>query len=722
VGAGSKPKQWGCLVICTPELVPFLSNSHAATHLSCLCSSVPKSVKSARDFTPEALNAVLVNAMRLIAPDEATTATLVEKLPANVAARHRVATAVANAIKAAGYGGEGGYNSLLYPNERDVRRLLSWVVQRIPRAEDAAGGEGGAGGGLFGSLLAGLGPWLAGNTSTRGVAGGSSPQLMRAAPRRVLAAHEHQVAAAAIFTAASTPSSSGASASAGGTLSPRPGKAGASSSAAAAAVANMKEAIAAAARTEGARAPTDAAFLLALGEREAVRAAFTTSSTGQPSPSSSSSSSSASSASGAASSDASVAADAAAAVAAIPFPPLERVAEALAASRSVNGGASSSAAGSHFPGTHLDSYPCAFSRRAAFAIQVTRVVAPPPAAAPVAAAVEAPKAKTEEEIHREREEEIARLTDELEAAGAAAEALASKRALLSSMLPQIRTQLAAVAERAKELERGYLVRKAGLDMLPNAAEHLPRLAAELDAASARLVALGAEWEQYRGPIMAAVLAEEARGTAQQERAEKLQADMADMRAQASGLASEVAAKEEQERRLTTEVGKLQAAMAAAGNGPDAIITRPVYTRRILDIVRQIRKQKSEIARIVGDVRTVQADLAAVSDRVRKTASAATEAMDKAAAEHAKDPAYRNSLRLVLALQDAFDGLLAAVTAIGQAENETRDIDNRIEQMAQRDDAANMAKLAGDIAAIRQENAALQQQLGAASAAAGGGGR
>ena len=85
------------------------------------CSAVPASVTSAETFTPEALCAALVQALRLIAPEEEAHAELPTALPGNVAARHRVATALARCIKGAGFGpGEVGYNQLLYPNERDT--------------------------------------------------------------------------------------------------------------------------------------------------------------------------------------------------------------------------------------------------------------------------------------------------------------------------------------------------------------------------------------------------------------------------------------------------------------------------------------------------------------------------------------------------------------------------------------------------------------------------
>jgi chromosome segregation ATPase len=45
------------------------------------------------------------------------------------------------------------------------------------------------------------------------------------------------------------------------------------------------------------------------------------------------------------------------------------------------------------------------------------------------------------------------------------------------------------------------------------------------------------------------------------------------------------------------------------------VNRNVYTRRIIDIIKQIRKQKSEIARIIADVRVVQREINFASEKV-----------------------------------------------------------------------------------------------------------
>jgi hypothetical protein len=658
--------------------------------------AIPKSVKSARDFTPEALHGVLVSSLRIIAPVQAegeskenvtkqqdgddgmdpaelaaialAVKALPDKLPGNVAVRHRVATAVSNVIRQLGFAGEGGYNQLLYPAERDVRRLLSWVLQKLPRADDGLGG--GAMDPARAKLFKNLEVWL----------------LAPAQPR----SNEPNVTSNDAAELINAEFSSWKSSSANATANKN------NRSLLDSITASLR-----AASSASSQPSQDGSFMLPLSQPESLLKAYSTDGTTVISADTLRSSS---------------------------LPTLEQVSQSLR-----------EPGGSHiniplrrgvpnvFPGSLLASYPSSFQRRAAFTVELVirkaaekRDLAAEAAAAAAAAAEKdaAPRIKTEEEILREREEEVEKLQADADALQATVEALSSRCQMLSAMLPQLRAQQNQLQQSTVEIERAYLLRKGGLEMLPDAGRNIDRLTAEIEGAASRLLELGAEWEKHRLPLVSSIAEEELRLQNQEERAETKVARVKEMKQQIAEMGANYSAKEELEKRLTIEYAKVQQMMAAASNGggegesgSEAIVTRPVYTRRILDVVRQIRKQKSEIGRIVGDVRKVNAELAAVSEKVKKNAASATEMIDRAASLNAKDPAYRQALKQVIALQDAFNAMLKAVSDAGAAENEMRDIENRIEQMQQRNDEERSKEIERDTASIAEENKAMTAQLG-----------
>lgn len=659
--------------------------------------AIPKSVKSARDFTPEALHGVLVSSLRIIAPVQVegeskengakqqdgddgmdpaelaaialTVKALPDKLPGNVAVRHRVATAVSNVIRQLGFAGEGGYNQLLYPAERDVRRLLSWVLQKLPRADDGLGS--GAMDPARAKLFKNLEAWLLAPVQSR--------------------TNEAKIAPNDAAELISAEFSSWKSNSAINSVTKN------SRSLLDNITASLR-----AASSASSQPSQDGSFLLPLSQPESLLKAYSV--------------------------DGTTAVASADSLRASSLPTLEQVSLSLR-----------EPGGSHiniplrrsvpnvFPGSLLASYPSSFQRRAAFTVELVirkaaekRDLAAEAAAAAAAAAEKdaAPRVKTEDEILREREEEVEKLQADADALQATVEALSSRCQMLSAMLPQLRAQQNQLQQSTVEIERAYLLRKGGLEMLPDAGRNIDRLTAEIEGAASKLLELGAEWDKHRLPLVSSIAEEELRLQNQEERAEAKVARVKEMKQQISEMGANYSAKEELEKRLTAEYAKVQQMMAAASNGggdgesgSEAIVTRPVYTRRILDVVRQIRKQKSEIGRIVGDVRKVNAELAAVSDKVKKNAASATEMIDRAATINAKDQAYRQALKQVIALQDAFNAMLKAVSDAGAAENEMRDIENRIEQMQQRNDEERSKEIERDTASILEENKAMAAQLG-----------
>ncbi len=63
------------------------------------------------------------------------------RLPKSKAARFRVCTTLATAIQDLGFDGELGYDQFLYPNDKDTRSVLMWLVNKLPKSDEAAGDE-----------------------------------------------------------------------------------------------------------------------------------------------------------------------------------------------------------------------------------------------------------------------------------------------------------------------------------------------------------------------------------------------------------------------------------------------------------------------------------------------------------------------------------------------------------------------------------------------------
>ncbi|XP_071523331.1 coiled-coil domain-containing protein 22-like isoform X1 [Panulirus ornatus] len=103
-------------------------------HLGC---DIDEAVKSVGDFgISEVVNGV-VRCIRTIDSD----CDLPASLPQNMAQRFRVAASIAQAVKDVGYPGDVGYQSLLYPNEADLRKIFMFLIEKLPKDTAAVSDE-----------------------------------------------------------------------------------------------------------------------------------------------------------------------------------------------------------------------------------------------------------------------------------------------------------------------------------------------------------------------------------------------------------------------------------------------------------------------------------------------------------------------------------------------------------------------------------------------------
>jgi hypothetical protein len=126
--------------------------------LSLRRAQVPSVPASLSGLSADALLALLAGLLPIVQASLGSGAmTLSDRLPAQIAARHKIASSVAAAVREFGFQGDWGANSLLYPNERDVRRLISWLAGKLPKAASEVTQESG---GLASAMRTALASWV----------------------------------------------------------------------------------------------------------------------------------------------------------------------------------------------------------------------------------------------------------------------------------------------------------------------------------------------------------------------------------------------------------------------------------------------------------------------------------------------------------------------------------------------------------------------------------
>ncbi|XP_064359511.1 coiled-coil domain-containing protein 22 isoform X3 [Dromaius novaehollandiae] len=239
-----------------------------------------------------------------------------------------------------------------------------------------------------------------------------------------------------------------------------------------------------------------------------------------------------------------------------------------------------------------------------------------------------------------------------------------------------------------------------LQQVQAAAETLPpsKSSEELvvEASSRRIVSLAGQWERHRGPLLAEYRHLRAlRDSAQLESSRRL-SEIRALHERSRSAAAEARRKEELCKQLVLELEALP-----------RDVSRAVYTRRILEIVGNIRKQKEEIGKILVDTRALQKEINALAGKLERTFSVTDELLFKDAK---RDEVVRKAYKYLAALHENCAQLIRTIEDTGTIQREIRDLEEQIEGETSAKPPASLDRILSDCRALREENAALAARI------------
>ncbi len=123
-----------------------------------LGADLPAEVAAPRDVDCDVFVRCCARCLRAVSPEDA--AAVPDRLPADMSGRFRVGTDLASRMQRLGYRGDLGFHQLLYPNEADVRRILVFLLDRVPKAAGAAAQAEGAAASAGARVHAALRGWV----------------------------------------------------------------------------------------------------------------------------------------------------------------------------------------------------------------------------------------------------------------------------------------------------------------------------------------------------------------------------------------------------------------------------------------------------------------------------------------------------------------------------------------------------------------------------------
>ncbi|EDV21397.1 uncharacterized protein TRIADDRAFT_30331 [Trichoplax adhaerens] len=244
----------------------------------------------------------------------------------------------------------------------------------------------------------------------------------------------------------------------------------------------------------------------------------------------------------------------------------------------------------------------------------------------------------------------------------------------------------------------YNIKKKTIDLLPEADKNMAILKKMIANSSQRLIKLTEQWEQHRVPLIeeyrtlkSALMNKEMSETQQ-----KLE-DLKIYRKKMKEMAEEAKVKDEVYKQLMSEYKRL-----------NKDVNRSSYTRRIMEIVGNIKKQKDDISKIIEDTKSIQREINLLNGKLERTFAVTDELIFKNAK---KDGAGKMAYKQLATIHENFSTLTTIIEETGVISREIRDLEDQIEAISQDNTVASLEQITQDYKQMKHENNSIEAKLG-----------
>ncbi|XP_035864417.1 coiled-coil domain-containing protein 22 isoform X2 [Sander lucioperca] len=304
--------------------------------------------------------------------------------------------------------------------------------------------------------------------------------------------------------------------------------------------------------------------------------------------------------------------------------------------------------------------------------------------------------QSESDMQLRQQEEQASLQQQFQQLCSDVDQLAADMKHMSVTNAQVLDELKQRELGNSEKEEKMQVKKKTIDLLPDADDNLPKLQAVVEASAKRVVHLASQWEKHRAPLIDEHRRLKEICSNQDLESSRKLSEIKSLHDKIRVSTEEAKKKEEIYKQLVTELENLP-----------QDVSRSAYTQRILEIVSNIKKQKEEITKILSDTKELQKEINSLTGKLDRTFAVTDELVFKDAK---KDESVRKSYKYLAALHENCNQLIQTIEDTGTILREIRDLEEQIETENSSKTVANLERILDDYKAIRQENSALAAKV------------
>ncbi|KAM4611072.1 coiled-coil domain-containing protein 22 [Polymixia lowei] len=304
--------------------------------------------------------------------------------------------------------------------------------------------------------------------------------------------------------------------------------------------------------------------------------------------------------------------------------------------------------------------------------------------------------QSEGDVQARQQEELASLQQQLQQLSLHIDELTGDMKEMNVTVAQVWDELKQREQGNDSKEESMRVKKQTIDLLPDAENNLVKLQAVVEASAKRVVNLASQWEKHRAPLIDEHRRLKELCSNQDMESSRKLSEIKELHDKIRQSAEEAKKKEGLYKQLITELENLP-----------KDVSRSAYTLRILEIVGNIKKQKEEITKILSDTKELQKEINNLTGKLDRTFAVTDELVFKDAK---KDESVRKSYKYLAALHENCSQLIQTIEDTGTILREIRDLEEQIETENGNKTVANLERILEDYKAIRQENSALAAKV------------
>ena len=269
-------------------------------------------------------------------------------------------------------------------------------------------------------------------------------------------------------------------------------------------------------------------------------------------------------------------------------------------------------------------------------------------------------------------------------------------------------QIEALNEDIKEIKEGnqvvesnYKVKKKTIELSQDVDKNINAIQEVIENSESRLKSLEDEWAEFKKPLETELKEHKEKIERGKTTAKRKVEMMNKMRQDIREYAKKLKLQQNEAEKLATKFSKIKGATE-----------RHIFTDRILDIIKQIQKQKGEISLVVNDIKHIQREINKAGARLKRTEMVADELVFQFSDKNkkSKDVINVQIYRDLTNLRQKFDDLIKTNEEIGKLERDIRDFDSRSYQLSTNVNIKNLEQLLQDLQQIKAENVKLREQL------------